>query len=110
MLPWFSGPGFQGSRVMIKIKDLRVLDIRFPTARAAVGTDAMHPDPDYSAAYVILETNAALEGHGLTSPQSMRSAITLSAAGSTRSRRISARSGESWRAIRSSDGSVLKRA
>jgi L-fuconate dehydratase len=49
------------------IREMRVLDIRFPTARAAVGTDAMHPDPDYSAAYVILETNdASLQGHGLT--------------------------------------------
>src|SRR5262245_8469913 len=49
------------------IRELRVLDIRFPTAKAAVGTDAMHPDPDYSAAYVILTTNdASLEGHGLT--------------------------------------------
>ena len=46
--------------------EMRVLDIRFPTARAAVGTDAMHPDPDYSAAYVILETDTDLEGHGLT--------------------------------------------
>jgi L-fuconate dehydratase len=51
----------------LKITEMRVLDIRFPTARAAVGTDAMHPDPDYSAAYVILETSdGALEGHGLT--------------------------------------------
>jgi L-fuconate dehydratase len=50
-----------------RITDMRVLDIRFPTARAAVGTDAMHPDPDYSAAYVILKTSdAGLEGHGLT--------------------------------------------
>ena len=30
------------------------------------GTDAMHTDPDYSAAYVILRTDAALDGHGLT--------------------------------------------
>jgi L-fuconate dehydratase len=51
----------------ITITDMQVLDIRFPTSRAAVGTDAMHPDPDYSAAYVILETNdASLAGHGLT--------------------------------------------
>jgi L-fuconate dehydratase len=51
----------------ITITDMHVLDIRFPTSRAAVGTDAMHPDPDYSAAYVILETNdASLAGHGLT--------------------------------------------
>ena len=40
--------------------------MRFPTAKAAIGTDAMHPDPDYSAAYVILKTDAGLEGHGLT--------------------------------------------
>jgi L-fuconate dehydratase len=51
----------------LAITGMHVLDIRFPTARAAVGTDAMHPDPDYSAAYVILETNdTTLEGHGLT--------------------------------------------
>jgi L-fuconate dehydratase len=30
------------------------------------GSDAMHTDPDYSAAYVVLETNAGLSGHGLT--------------------------------------------
>ncbi|NVL89336.1 fuconate dehydratase, partial [Escherichia coli] len=31
------------------------------------GSDAMNPDPDYSAAYVILETDTpALTGHGLT--------------------------------------------
>ena len=40
-------------------------DIRFPTYRALDGSDAMHPDPDYSAAYVILQTDhpAGLEGH-----------------------------------------------
>ncbi|MGH9204162.1 MAG: fuconate dehydratase, partial [Vicinamibacterales bacterium] len=48
------------------IVDLEVVDLRFPTARAAIGTDAMHPDPDYSAAYVILKTDGGLEGHGLT--------------------------------------------
>ncbi len=52
--------------MMIIITDLEVLDLRFPTSRASVGTDAMHPDPDYSAAYVILKTNASIEGHGLT--------------------------------------------
>lgn len=51
---------------MTTITDLEVLDLRFPTARASIGTDAMHPDPDYSAAYVILKTNVGLEGHGLT--------------------------------------------
>src|SRR5207342_1219111 len=43
-------------------------DIRFPTSRALDGSDAMNPDPDYSAAYVILRTDApnGLAGHGLT--------------------------------------------
>jgi len=50
----------------LTIVDLEVFDLRFPTARAAIGTDAMHPDPDYSAAYVILKTDGDLEGHGLT--------------------------------------------
>jgi L-fuconate dehydratase len=48
------------------ITDLEILDLRFPTARTAIGTDAMHPDPDYSAAYVIVKTDAGVEGHGLT--------------------------------------------
>jgi L-fuconate dehydratase len=43
-------------------------DVRFPTSRALDGSDAMSADPDYSAAYVVLHTDAAdgLEGHGLT--------------------------------------------
>ena len=41
-------------------------DIRFPTSLSLDGSDAMNPDPDYSAAYVILETDSGLEGHGLT--------------------------------------------
>src|SRR5918999_922858 len=48
------------------INSLETLDLRFPTSRTQAGTDAMHSDPDYSAAYVILRTDAALEGHGLT--------------------------------------------
>ncbi|MFD9984536.1 L-fuconate dehydratase [Streptomyces massasporeus] len=41
-------------------------DIRFPTSRELDGSDAMNPDPDYSAAYVVLRTDAAdgHEGHG----------------------------------------------
>jgi len=46
------------------ITDLVVSDLRFPTSRLQDGSDAMHTDPDYSAAYVILKTDAALEGHG----------------------------------------------
>jgi L-fuconate dehydratase len=42
-------------------------DVRFPTSRLLDGSDAMNPDPDYSAAYVVLETDhpAGLAGHGL---------------------------------------------
>lgn len=50
----------------MRIRDLEVLDLRFPTSRTSAGTDAMHTDPDYSAAYVILKTDQGLEGHGLT--------------------------------------------
>jgi L-fuconate dehydratase len=50
----------------ISIVDLIVRDIRFPTSRFLDGSDAMNPDPDYSAAYVVLHTNQpGLEGHGL---------------------------------------------
>ncbi len=52
---------------MTKITSLRSLDLRFPTSQSLDGSDAMNPDPDYSAAYVILGTDAdGLEGHGLT--------------------------------------------
>ena len=52
---------------MSKITNLRVVDVRFPTSQHLDGSDAMNPDPDYSAAYVILETGQpGLEGHGLT--------------------------------------------
>jgi L-fuconate dehydratase len=49
-----------------RITAVRTLDVRFPTSRELDGSDAMNPDPDYSAAYVIVETDApdGLEGHG----------------------------------------------
>jgi L-fuconate dehydratase len=50
----------------VRITGLEVLDLRFPTSRTHAGTDAVHVDPDYSAAYVILRTDAGIEGHGLT--------------------------------------------
>lgn len=53
------------------VTDVEVHDIRFPTSRELDGSDAMNPDPDYSAAYVVLRTDAPgtgdgdpLEGHG----------------------------------------------
>jgi L-fuconate dehydratase len=48
------------------ITAVRAFDVRFPTSRLLDGSDAMNPDPDYSAAYCIVETSAAgLAGHGL---------------------------------------------
>lgn len=51
---------------MVKITGLTTRDLRFPTSLSLDGSDAMNPDPDYSAAYVILETDGNHEGHGLT--------------------------------------------
>ncbi|MCM2292704.1 L-fuconate dehydratase [Allorhizobium sp. BGMRC 0089] len=52
---------------MTRIRNLRVFDLRFPTSASLDGSDAMNPDPDYSAAYVILDTDRpGLSGHGLT--------------------------------------------
>ena len=49
----------------MKITHLRVRDIRFPTSKELAGSDAMNPDPDYSAAYVELETDSGECGQGL---------------------------------------------
>lgn len=51
----------------ITIRDIEVLDLRFPTSRTLDGSDSMNKDPDYSATYVVLKTDDAngLEGHGL---------------------------------------------
>jgi L-fuconate dehydratase len=51
---------------MSVITALETYDIRFPTSRELDGSDAMNPDPDYSAAYVVLRTDHAsgLCGHG----------------------------------------------
>jgi len=53
---------------MHRILSVTAHDVRFPTSRSLAGSDAMHTTPDYSAAYVVLKTDAGdhLEGHGLT--------------------------------------------
>jgi L-fuconate dehydratase len=51
---------------MSRITAIRARDIRFPTSRAQDGSDAMNPDPDYSAAWVEVETAGGLIGCGLT--------------------------------------------
>ena len=50
-------------RAAVTITDVKALDIRFPTSRKLDGSDAMNPDPDYSAAYVILSTDSEHEAH-----------------------------------------------
>ncbi|MGW6403221.1 L-fuconate dehydratase [Streptomyces sp. NPDC055134] len=56
------------SSTAARITAVDTYDIRFPTSRELDGSDAMNPDPDYSAAYVVLRTDAAdgVEGHGFT--------------------------------------------
>src|SRR5947209_11202996 len=51
---------------MTSFVSLDTYDVRFPTSRELDGSDAMNPDPDYSAAYVVLRTDDedGLEGHG----------------------------------------------
>ena len=49
---------------MSSVQDLTTFDIRFPTSTMLDGSDAMNPDPDYSAAYLRLDTDAGDQGHG----------------------------------------------
>jgi len=51
---------------MSKFLSLDTYDVRFPTSKELDGSDAMNPDPDYSAAYVVLRTDASdgVAGHG----------------------------------------------
>jgi L-fuconate dehydratase len=51
---------------MPTITSVDVIDVRFPTSATLDGSDAMNPDGDYSAAYVVLATDHDLTGYGLT--------------------------------------------
>ncbi|TMR08373.1 L-fuconate dehydratase [Nonomuraea turkmeniaca] len=53
-----------GAVATYKIVGMETHDVRFPTSRELDGSDAMNPDPDYSAAYVVLKTDDGFEGHG----------------------------------------------
>src|SRR2546423_14947033 len=64
-----SSAGRQTSgRTSAVITAVDTYDVRFPTSRQLDGSDAMNPDPDYSAAYCVLKTDHTdhVEGHGLT--------------------------------------------
>jgi L-fuconate dehydratase len=50
----------------VTVTQIEVIDLRFPTSREQIGSDAVNKDPDYSAAYCILSTDSGLKGHGLT--------------------------------------------
>lgn len=51
---------------MSTVTAVDTFDLRFPTSRHLDGSDAMNPNPDYSAAYVVLRTDdpSGLAGHG----------------------------------------------
>lgn len=52
---------------MTTVTNVRARDIRFPTSQTLAGSDAMNLAPDYSAAYVTLETDGGqLAGDGIT--------------------------------------------
>ncbi len=46
------------------VTEFEVHDVRFPTSEQLDGSDAMNPDPDYSAAYVVMRAADGAEGHG----------------------------------------------
>lgn len=52
----------------MKIRDIDVFDVRFPTSKTLAGSDAVHKSPDYSCVYVVLKTDdeTCPEGYGLT--------------------------------------------
>src|SRR5215472_13091423 len=59
-------PGAAVGPAGTRIVALDCYDVRFPTSLELDGSDAMNPDPDYSAAYAVLRTDApGLEGHAL---------------------------------------------
>ncbi|OAE03068.1 L-fuconate dehydratase [Arthrobacter sp. OY3WO11] len=49
---------------MPSITSIHTQDVRFPTSLELDGSDAVNVDPDYSAAYVVIRTDAGDEGHG----------------------------------------------
>ena len=91
----------------VTITDVVARDIRFPTSQDLSGSDAMNPDPDYSAAYAILKTDSpeGLEGHGLTFTIGRGNEICVAAIEA-----MAPPSGAGSRAIASSGGSGRRRA
>jgi len=50
---------------MPKIIGIETFDVRFPTSKSLDGSDAMNQDPDYSGAYLRINTDAGVHGDSL---------------------------------------------
>ena len=50
---------------MTKITGIETFDVRFPTSKSLDGSDAMNQDPDYSGAYLRINTDAGVHGDSL---------------------------------------------
>src|SRR6185369_17760495 len=62
------------------ITNIIVRDIRFPTSLTLDGSDAVNVDPDYSATYVVLQTDQpGLNGYGLTFTNGRGNEVTVAA-------------------------------
>ncbi|MDX6382653.1 MAG: L-fuconate dehydratase [Blastocatellia bacterium] len=63
------------------ITNVIVRDIRFPTSLTLDGSDAVNVDPDYSATYVVLQTDSpgGLQGYGLTFTNGRGNEVTVAA-------------------------------
>ena len=82
---------------MTTVTDATVIDLRFPTSRNLDGSDAMNPDPDYSAAYLRLSTSEAeLAGHGFVFTIGRGNDIQAAAVGAVAERHGRASSTRGW--------------
>ena len=77
---------------MTRITALDVVDVRFPTSLGLDGSDAMNPEPDYSAAYVVLRTDDPRRRRLLAALHDRPRATTSPAPPSAPSRRTSSAS------------------
>jgi L-fuconate dehydratase len=50
---------------MTKITGIETFDVRFPTSKSLDGSDAMNQDPDYSGAYLRINTDSGVHGDSL---------------------------------------------
>ena len=96
----------------MRVVSLSVRDIRFPTSRTLDGSDAMHTSPDYSCAYVVLQTDSpeGLAGCGLTFTNGRGTEVVLAAVRALEHlvvgrtlEDITSGMGEFWRSLASED-------